>query len=306
MMKSIYAVACSVIFLGLFGCTTDTNSNDQKTNAPVKSNQSIGKSQSLSLEKLWSSSEGFVTPESVIYDEKNEIYYVSNVNNNPWEKDGNGFISKMDTFGTITELKWVEDGINGPKGMAIVDDKLYATDIDELLEIDINTGNITGRFTVTPGSKLNDITVGANGDLYVSASGANVIYRKRGHGFIPVITKLAFSPNGVDYQNGQLNVLGFDSKKMYKFDLSDNTESTFSADLGAADGLEQVDGGGYLASDWNGQVFYVDPSGKNKPLINTIEEKKGAADIEYVASRRTLLVPTFFDNHIDAYKVNIK
>lgn len=303
-MKSTYPIISFFFVLCLFSCASESSTNASES---TKKTANVSKTpQSVSLEKLWSSSEGFVTPESVIYDEKNGIYYVSNVNLNPWEKDGNGFISKMDTFGTITELKWVEDGIHGPKGMAIVGNKLYATDIDELLEIDIATGNITGRFGVTPGSMLNDITVGANGDLYVSASGANLIYRKKGHGFLPLTEKLAFSPNGVDYQNGQLNVLGFDSKKMYKFDLVDNSESTFSSELGAADGLEQVEEGGYLASDWNGQVFYVDPTGKNQLLINTIEEKKGAADIEYVSSRKTLLVPTFFDNHIDAYKVNIK
>jgi len=257
------------------------------------------------LEKLWSSDDGFITPESVIYDEKNEVYYVSNVNNNPWEKDENGFISKMDTFGKIIDLKWVTDGMSGPKGMAIVGNNLYTTDIDQLVQIDIPTGNITGRFGVTPGSNLNDISVGADGDLYISASASNLIYRKRGHGMIPITPKLAYSPNGVLFENGTLNVLGFDSQKMYKMNLSDDSESTFSSDLGAGDGLEELPGAGYLASDWNGQVFYVDPSGGNKLLINTIDDKKGAADIEYVHSKNILLVPTFFDNHVDAYRVNV-
>jgi len=304
-MKSLLPLFLLISMLTIFSCASDPTGKSANDSENSSDHKKMAQTKEVSLEKIWSSDDGFITPESVIYDEKNEIYYVSNVNENPWEKDGNGFISKMDPFGKIIDLKWVEDGINGPKGMAIVGDKLYATDIDELIEVDIPTGNITGRFAVSPGSNLNDVTVGADGDLYISASGANLIYRKKGHGMLPITTKLAFSPNGVLYEDGHLNVLGFDSQKMYKFDLNDSSESTFSSDLGAADGLEEIPGAGYLASDWNGQVFYVDPSGGNKLLINTIEEKKGAADIEYVANSNTLLVPTFFDNHIDAYKVNI-
>jgi hypothetical protein len=65
-------------------------------------------------------------------------------------KNGQGFISKVSpTNGTIVELNWVT-GLNAPKGMAVSDDssKLYVSDITDLVEIDIVSGQITNRYTV--------------------------------------------------------------------------------------------------------------------------------------------------------------
>ena len=47
------------------------------------------------------------------------------------------------TFGKMTEAEWIT-GLNAPKGMAVLNRKLYVTDIDQLIEIDIKEGKITG------------------------------------------------------------------------------------------------------------------------------------------------------------------
>ena len=44
-------------------------------------------------------------------------------------------------------------------------------------------------------------------------------------------------------------------------------------------------------------------SGKIIVLIDTTASKINSADLEYVQSRRLLLIPTFFDNRVMAYKV---
>lgn len=75
------------------------------------------------LTRLWTTDTVLRTPESVLYDKAHDIIYVANVNLNPWEKDGNGFISRLDTKGNILELQWVS-GLNGPKGMGILNDHL--------------------------------------------------------------------------------------------------------------------------------------------------------------------------------------
>ena len=48
------------------------------------------------LNKLWETKTDFKLPESVIYDKKNDVLYVSNMQDDPFKKDGNGFISKVD------------------------------------------------------------------------------------------------------------------------------------------------------------------------------------------------------------------
>ena len=57
---------------------------------------------------------GFETPESVVHDRVLHFYLVSNVGvGNPAGFDGNGFISRASPDGTIRELHWIENGVNG-------------------------------------------------------------------------------------------------------------------------------------------------------------------------------------------------
>ena len=60
---------------------------------------------------------GFSTPESVVHDTIQDVYFVSNIGpGNPGALDHNGFISRVDPNGTIIQLAWIT-GLNGPKGL---------------------------------------------------------------------------------------------------------------------------------------------------------------------------------------------
>jgi hypothetical protein len=52
----------------------------------------------IHLEKRWESDTTLKTPESVLFDPANKILYVSNINGDPWAKDGNGSIGKVDSM----------------------------------------------------------------------------------------------------------------------------------------------------------------------------------------------------------------
>ena len=128
------------------------------------------------LELLWESDTTVRTPESVLIDRKRNILYVSCVNENPWEKDGNGYISKMDKSGKIIDLKWIE-GLNGPKGMGISGNSLFIADINTLVEANIETGEIVNKIELEGKPDLNDITVADDGTIFVSGSGSVTIYK---------------------------------------------------------------------------------------------------------------------------------
>ena len=83
---------------------------------------------------------------------------MANINMNPWEKDGNGFISKMDLEGNISELEWIK-GLYGPKGMGVLGGLLYVADIDEVVKIDIESSQILNRFKVEGIPTLNLISM---------------------------------------------------------------------------------------------------------------------------------------------------
>ena len=91
-------------------------------------------------QESWSA-EGLKAPESALLDEARGVLYVSNVNGNPTDKDGNGYISKLSPDGTVTQAEWVT-GLDAPKGLALHDSTLYVSDIDKLVAIDVGSGKI--------------------------------------------------------------------------------------------------------------------------------------------------------------------
>src|SRR5712691_7878176 len=89
--------------------------------------------------------EGFLTPESVLHDPVQDIYFVSNINGSPTAKDNNGFISRVRPDGAVENLKFIEGGhggvtLNAPKGLAIRGDTLWVADIDVVRSFDAKTG----------------------------------------------------------------------------------------------------------------------------------------------------------------------
>src|SRR6185295_5962121 len=105
-----------------------------------KKQETVSTGPTLTLK--WQTDPQLTTCESVIYDKANDVLYVSNIDGTPDAKDGNGFISAVALDGTVKSLKWVT-GMDAPKGLGIFGGKLYATDIDKIVEIDIASGKIT-------------------------------------------------------------------------------------------------------------------------------------------------------------------
>ena len=104
---------------------------------------------------------GFQTPESVKYDSALDVYFVSNINGNPSVKDGNGFISRVKPDGSVETLKFIEGGRNGvtlnaPKGLALIGDTLWVTDIDAVRAFNAKTGKPVASVDVPGAVFLND------------------------------------------------------------------------------------------------------------------------------------------------------
>src|SRR5439155_460685 len=122
--------------------------------------------------------EGFLTPESVLHDPAQDIYFVSNINGGPTTKDNNGFISRVRPDGAVENLKFIEGGhggvtLNAPKGLAIRGDTLWVADIDMVRSFDAKTGaprdsvSLAGLGAVF----LNDIAIAQTGALYITDTG---------------------------------------------------------------------------------------------------------------------------------------
>jgi sugar lactone lactonase YvrE len=255
----------------------------------------------------WKTEKVMKTPESVIYDAEREAIYVSNINRDPESKDRNGFISKLNLKGEIEELKWVKD-LNGPKGSAIINNRLYVADVDHVVEIDIEKGMILNRYQAEGAKFLNDVTADKEGSVYISdSSGKNSVIYRLSEGKISVWLKSdqIKSPNGLLAKDDKLIVGASGNQALKAVDLSDKSITTIANIGSGIDGVVDDERGNYLLSDWSGKTSMLTPDGKLIELLNTTDEGINAADIEYIKEKSLLLIPTFSDNRVMAYKVEV-
>ncbi|MCU0419468.1 MAG: ATP-binding protein [Cyclobacteriaceae bacterium] len=249
----------------------------------------------------WQTDTLMTTSESVIFDNQNNVLYVANINGNPTGKDGNGFISKVSLEGGIMEHQWIT-GMDAPKGMGIHQGKLYVTDIDRIHEIDIAAQKIVNTYPV-PGAKfLNDITTGSDGSVYISDMDTHEIL-VLANGTVSKWLTGQPAPNGLLAEGNTLWMALWNDKTVNAVDMASKQVTLKADSIENPDGIEAVEDGGYLVSSWNGVITYVAADGKTSVLLDTRADSVSAADIEYIAEKRLLLVPTFFKNTVVAYEL---
>lgn len=259
-----------------------------------------------SLEKLWASDTTLTTAESVFYDAGNNILYVSCIGGVPPNaQDEDGFIAKVSPEdGSIVALNWVT-GIDAPKGMGLVGEKLYVTNIDEVILINTSSGEITERIAVPDAQFLNDITTDPDGNVYISDSNTNKLHKLTPEGEVSVwIEDESFGrPNGLYHDGDRMMLANFASGNFSTIDYADDKVTVVADSINGGDGIVKV-GEDYLVSNWNGEVYYVSSEWEKDLILDTKALGENAADIEFIAATNTLLVPTFFGNQVVAYKLN--
>lgn len=295
-----YILVYALLFISVLSCGKKKQKNSVE-------NPTVSQAITPSLELIWETDSILYTCESVLFDKLSKTLYVSNVNSGPWKKDNNGFISTMDVNGNVTNHKWLEGGLSGPKGMGIFGNKLYVTDIDDLVEIDIQKRQIIKKYTIGGNPELNDVTVSADGVVYFSGSNSSTVYKLEDEAIRTVAKDSAVRLNGLLHQKEGLY---FANSGAHNFGVLNEDSRTFEVltnGVGHGDGVVRIENGDFIVSSWQGEVFYINSEDWSKiQLLDTREQKINSADIEYIESTQTLLVPTFFHNRVMAYKLNLK
>jgi hypothetical protein len=289
-------------FLIFFVLTTLISCNSTKKKDTSKA-ETQAPGPSYKIELVWESDTLLRTPESVLIDRERNVLYVSNVNLNPWEKDGNGFISKMDMQGNITELKWIE-GLHGPKGMGILGNSLFIADIDMLVEANIETGEIINKTEFEGEPQLNDITVGQDGIVYVSGSGSQKIYAVENGNVTEYLEgEEGERFNGLYWEKDRMLLITSASSQFKEINHKTKEVEIIAGNMGHGDAIAPVGDGGYLCTSWTGKIFYVSAGGETTTLLDTEALEENAADLDYSIENKTLYVPTFFKNQVKAYQL---
>jgi DNA-binding beta-propeller fold protein YncE len=307
-----------MLFSGMSNNLTNNNNQAQAQDQQ----QQIGQTK---INKLWETPTDLKNPESVAYEPKQNVLYVSNVNGKPDQKDQNGFISKVSpSNGSIIELNWVT-GLNAPKGITISNNnsKLYVSDITDLVEIDIASGKIVKRFNAPGSTFLNDVVSDNQGNVYVSDTGTNTIYK--------LDAKLANSssalqvwlqdpqlhgPNGLHIDNNKNRLIVVSLGELTKpgggievVDLKNKTISSLgkqgiTSPFGGLDGIESdaSETHYFVTDNPAGKLYIVNANGTGYTTLLDLQTP-GAADIGFMPVQNTIIIPLMQDNRLVAYKL---
>jgi len=257
------------------------------------------------VEELWTSGRDFLIPESAAFDPETEAFYVSNYDGyNPSQGAGRQHISKLTSDGKVAALQWVS-GLNNPTGLAVRNRRLYAVERTGIVEIDIPSAKIANRVSLPGAGFPNDIAVADNGDLFVSDSRKNCIYKVSGGRAEEWLNSPAITaPNGVHVLKGKL-VVGTNGDGCLKaVDLATKDVSVLaSLGVGTIDGIESDREGNLLVSHNEGRLFRVSPDGRVTTILDSTALRMNIADFTYAPGKNLVVLPTFTDSRVAAFRL---
>ncbi len=266
------------------------------------------------LSKVWETAPDFLTPESVLYDPKRDVLYVSSFDNRynasaTGEEQYTGYISKMSVNGVIEELKWVSK-LHAPCGLGIYKDRLYTVERNNLTEIDIASGKIVKRYPIEGADFMNDLVIDDDGTIYItdtspSAHAASRIYRfKNGEVEVWTDSDEINRANGLFLHEDKLLVGNTGDGCLKSVELANKHISTIAClGAGVVDGIRVDNDGNYLVSHWEGQTYIVTPQGDVTEILDTMAEGLNDADFEFIKEKNLLIIPTFVGNKVVAYRL---
>jgi len=255
--------------------------------------------QNASLVKTWESDSTFKVPECVLYSPAENMLYVSNIDGKPSEKDLKGSISKVSRDGKTITHNWAIN-LSAPKGMGIFKKKLFVADLQELVVIDINSGDILERIVVPGSVFLNDVTIAPDGTVYVSDSHTGKVHQVK-KSEVSTYLENKVSINGLFADGNDLYLAVKDT--LYKADKNKKLSVIATGMDESSDGIELTSNKDFIVSCWNGIVYHIKKDGSKTVLLDTREQKINTADIGFDRAKNIMYVPTFFNNKVAAYQL---
>lgn len=262
------------------------------------------------LQALWQT-DGLRVPESVLWhqqqnnDKTDTLLFVSEIDGKGNEADGVGGVALLNTDGSIRDKDWLR-GLNAPKGLALYQGKLYIADLTEVVVVDIASAKILNKIKAPDAVFLNDVTVDSKGVVYISDTRVNRVYKLEQNNISVFLDNVA-AANGLKVVAEQLYIAAGD--KLLRTDLTAKDKTPVQVAVGfaeRADGVEAVGNGDFIVSCWAGLVYYVYADGRIEELLDSRTSKLNTADIGWDAATKTLFIPTFFGNSVQAYKLNLQ
>lgn len=242
------------LFLGVATAAVLYGCSPQKTEEVVE--ETVAETKTPTLTLLWETADSLFTNESVLFDDATGTIYVSNIEGqDPLQKDGKGSIAIISKEGKILNPAWVT-GLDAPKGMAISKGKLYVTNIDELVEIDIASAQVSNTWKVEGAEFLNDVAA-HNGTIYFTDMNTGKVH-SYADGAIATVSEGHASINGIAV-SADGTIFGLDGSGLKKWN-ADGTATVINSNVTGGDGLVILGDGNFIASRWQGEIWFANDS----------------------------------------------
>ena len=311
----------AVAITSLVACSSGENA---ATDTTAKAADSAAAATPAMFASAGAPTDSMKTPESVRYDADLDAFFVTNINGNPSQKDGNGFIARVDAANTAAMTMFVEGGKNGvtlnaPKGMAIVGDTLWVADIDAVRAFNKRTGAVIANVDLRPmkAEFLNDVVAGPDGSIYVTDSGirfdasggmshpgTDQIFKVTGRKATVAIRgdSLLTAPNGIawDAANARFVLGPFNARAVSAWKDGDSTVTQIGTGPGGYDGVEVLGDGRILVTSWSDSSVHVISNGAFRKVIGNVE---APADIGIDTKRNVVALPRFNANRVEYFTI---
>ena len=294
-MKSIFTIL--LVSLLIVSCKNETKAENE-------TKKEIAKTETQNSEPTFISETLELTHcESAVYDKENEVIYASLIGNSEAE---DGSVATISLDGKIINKTFVAN-LNDPKGIAITKDKLYVSDVTQLVEADLITGKILNKYSLPSIAFLNDVTIDSSGNVYVSDTRTSEIYRldSEGNFQLWLADKVLDNPNGLLVQGNTMYVASWGSApeggRLSKIDMNTKSVDSISSIIGNLDGIRPYDDKHMIISDWkSGNIHLIDYDGNTEKIL-TVGQSVG--DIAYIKEKELLLLPMNKQSRLLFYKL---
>lgn len=249
-------------------------------------------------------------PESAHWDSGSGSWFISNLGGEKvtLEKDGYGWISRLNERGEVISNRWVE-GLDAPTGMASFKNFLYVGDRGVLVIIDIEAGKVLRKIPLPGSAFINDVAASPKGEVYVSDTFMNRIYRIKKNKIVEVFVqddKLEY-PNGLLVDGDNLVVATWGpmtdratfatSRKGTLMTVNLKNRNIEPVGAGAPmanfDGIVKYDGA-YYATDWTGgRLLKITAAGDVEEVLTGFAQ---FADLGLNPETGMLMVPEMSKN----------
>lgn len=253
---------------------------------------------------------GFNVPECTLYAPRSGLTYVSNIESKPdeyWTDDAKGYISVLGEDHRVTAERWVNSEpasvLHAPKGMCLFGKHLYVADNTRLIRCSLSGETID--VVASDFNKANDLATDGK-SIWVSDTAPNKIFCISIHGDRREI----MAPpgiNGITFFGDKMFGVSWALHEIYELD---STGKNPPIPFGLAehfknlDGIEVLDDGTFLVSDFTGNTVYT--VGSDRATVRVLVEIPSPADLSINRKDGVLYIPQFLKNKVSVYQIEYR